>query len=123
MEISNSANRYDILELCIQVAKAKGVIVAEELSLLQQISRLLDVDFNRCRQMMEKSISNELMQMENTEVLLGVTAEMPAEEARHRLNQEYRKWNARVTNIDPQIRSQADNMLKFIAEARKNLVK
>jgi len=38
------------------------------------------------------------------------------------LNKEYAKWNARVTNTDPQVRTQADQMLGLIAEARSQYV-
>jgi hypothetical protein len=38
------------------------------------------------------------------------------------LNKEYSKWSARVTNTDPEIQSQADQMLKLIAEARSNYI-
>jgi hypothetical protein len=34
------------------------------------------------------------------------------------LNEEYRRWNARVTNADAKIREQAANMLDIIAQAR-----
>jgi len=34
------------------------------------------------------------------------------------LNKEYSKWNSRVTNADPGIQSQADQMLRLITEAR-----
>jgi hypothetical protein len=34
------------------------------------------------------------------------------------LNKEYSKWNSRVTNADPDIQTQADQMLTLIAEAK-----
>ena len=50
--------------------------------------------------------------------LLGIAPEMDEETFRKRLNEEYRKWNARVTHPDAQIRGQADQILTLIAEIR-----
>jgi hypothetical protein len=46
---------------------------------------------------------------------------MGRENTRRQLNRYYRKWNSRVTNADPEIQAQADQMLKLIAEARSQL--
>lgn len=51
-------------------------------------------------------------------LLLGVHQELSAEDLRRRLTEEYRKWNARVTHLDPHIRMQADVILTLIAEIR-----
>ena len=56
------------------------------------------------------------------EVILGVSSDMGKEKTREQLNKEYIKWNSRVTSSDPAIQSQADEMLKLIAEARRQYV-
>jgi hypothetical protein len=43
---------------------------------------------------------------------------MDEQSFRKRLNEEYRKWNARVTHPDPQIRRHADEILTLIATIR-----
>jgi hypothetical protein len=48
---------------------------------------------------------------------------MDKEDTCRQLSQEYRKWNARVTNYDPEIQVQAEYMLKLIAKARNQYVK
>jgi hypothetical protein len=45
---------------------------------------------------------------------------MSREKVRQHLNKEYSKWNSRVTNSDPDIQNQADQMLSLIAEARSH---
>ena len=52
------------------------------------------------------------------QAILGVSADMDEQKTREQLNREYRKWIARVTSSDPEIQSQADQMIKLIAEAR-----
>jgi len=122
VEIAPAAQRYDILELCLRVAQANGVVAAEELGLLKKLANWLEVDTEKFRAMMERVLPVGMHEVEDTEVILGVTSDMSEEQTRQRLNREYRKWNARVTNFDPGIRSQADYMLNLIAEARSERI-
>jgi hypothetical protein len=59
-----------------------------------------------------------MFESENIETLLGMTSDMDEEQKKQLLTKQYRKWNSRITNINPNIRSQADYMLKLIAEKR-----
>ena len=82
----------------------------------------LEIDSDKFRTMMEKIIPIEMLEVKDVESILGVTSDMDEERTRAHLNKEYVKWNARVTNTNPEIQSQADQMLKFIAEARTQYV-
>jgi tellurite resistance protein len=113
-----AAERYVILELCLNVAKASGVISSEEIYFLKKLAGWLQVDMERFRSMAEKIIPASMHQTQDNEVVLGITEEMTKEQARQHLNKEYRKWNARVTNTDPEIQCQADHMLDLIAQTR-----
>ena len=121
VELAPVSDRYDILDLCLQVARAKGTAAAEELTVLKYIATWLEVDMDRFREMMEKLLPVNIHQVKNTEVILGITPNMGRENTRRQLNRYYRKWNSRVTNADPEIQAQADQMLKLIAEARSQL--
>ena len=122
VEISPIGDRYDILDLCLHVAQANGLVVAEELAILKNLASWLEVDMNSFRAMMEKTLPVGMHQVKDVEVTLGVTSDMSREKTRKQLNQEYSKWNSRVTSSDPQIQAQADQMLKLIAEARSEYV-
>lgn len=122
-EIVPLSNRYDILDLCLRVAVVNGSVISDELKLLKDIAGWLEISAEKFRIMMEKIIPIEMLDTEDTETILGVTSEMTGEKARAHLNKEYAKWNSRVTNIDPKIQSQADQMLKLIAEARTQYAK
>lgn len=112
------AARYDVLELCLRVAQANGVATVEELTLLKKLASWLEIDTNRFRSMMEKILPANIHEVEDVEIILGVTPNMSEDETRQHLNKEYRKWNARVTNFDPEIQTRADHMLNFITKAR-----
>ena len=121
-EFAPLAVRYDILDLCLHVAGANGVVTAEELGLLKNLADWLEVDTDRFREMMGKILPVGMHEVKDLELMLGLSSDMSRNETRQRLNREYRKWNARVTNSDPEIRMQADSMLDFIAKARTEYV-
>jgi len=125
MQIAKSAplaERYDIMELCLYVSRATGSVTAQEMNLLKSLAQWLELDTDRFRRMVEKILPVSMHQVNDMEVTLGVTVDMDREMTRRQLNREYSKWNARVTNSDPEIQTQADKMLKLIAEARSEYV-
>ncbi len=122
VEIAPATGRYDVLDLCLHAAKANGTVVIEELEFLRNLANWLEIDGEKFRTMMEKVIPIEMHQVRDVESILGVTSDMNEDKTRAHLNKEYVKWNARVTNTNPEIQSQADQMLKLIAEARAQYV-
>lgn len=122
VDIAPLSERYDILDLCLQVARAKGTVAAEELTVLKYIATWLEVDMDRFRTMMEKVLPVNIHQVKDAKVVLGLSCDMSTEKTRRQLNKEYGKWNSRVTNADPEIQAQADQMLRLIAEARSQYV-
>ncbi len=122
VQLASPGQRYDIMELCLQVAAADNRASREELEILKAFSHWLDLDIDRFRHMVETMLPLHMHEVQDAELILGICQGMTAEQSRHRLNLEYRKWNARVTNPDPNVQSQADQMLSLIAEARNQFV-
>ncbi len=122
VEIALMAERYDILELCMRVAGAGGSVHTEEVELLKDLAIWLEVDAERFHEMADEMLPASMHEVEDMEFILGVNSNMSAEEARQRLNREYRKWNARVTSPDAEVKEQADHMLNLIAEARAECI-
>ncbi|MFB0554780.1 MAG: tellurite resistance TerB family protein [Phycisphaerae bacterium] len=122
VEIAPLAVRYDILNLCLHVVQANSSVTQEELTVLKDLANWLEIDMDKFREMVEKVLPVDMHEVLDIETILGVTSDMSKEKARRHLNKEYSKWSARVTNPDPEIQSQADQMLKLIAEARSQYV-
>jgi tellurite resistance protein len=116
--IAPVAQRYDIMELCLYVAQSKGSVTPEELAVLKNMAAWLDIDSERFHEMMEKVLPIDMHEVRDIETILGISSDMSKEKVRQHLNKEYSKWNSRVTNADPGIQNQADQMLNLIAEAR-----
>jgi hypothetical protein len=121
-QIAEQGQRYDILELCLRVAGANGQVFGEELKLLQQLGLWLEVDKDIYQEMQEKILPVTMHNAADADSVLGLGEEVSREEAQGLLNKEFRKWNSRVTNSDPEIRKQADHMLNLIAHARNQYV-
>jgi len=123
VETAPPAQRYEVLDLCMRVVQAEGVASRQKIAALKNLAGWLEVDADRFRTMMEKILPAGIYQVDDIEVVLGINSDMDEEKARQQLNREYRKWSARVISSDPQVQTQADYMLKFIAEARTAYVK
>ncbi len=121
-DIAPLAQRCDIIELCMNVARADDAVAPEELALLNNMAAWLRIEDERFRTMMAKILPVTLHQVKDAQVVLGLNTAMTKDETRKKLNKEYSKWNSRVTNTDPEIQTQADQMLKFIADARNAYV-
>jgi len=114
--------RESILNLCLHVAQANGSVTSEELTLLKDLASWLEIESDKFREMVQKVVPVDMYEVMDIETILGVTSDMNKEKARLRLNKEYSKWSARVTNADPEIQSQADQMLQLIADARSQYI-
>lgn len=121
-EIAPLAYRYDIIELCLNTVEAKGFVTARQLGLLKDIASWLQVNMARFRQMLERLAPAATLQVQDAELLFGLSDQMDTGQSLGQLNQEYRKWNARVTSVDPDVQNQAEQMLDLITQARSQYV-
>lgn len=113
-----ASDRYDVLDLCIKVAAGTDCLSTQQVKLLKLYSQWLQLDSQRFRTMVEKYLPIDAGQPQNIELLLGITSEMPAEQVQQLLTEEFRKWNSRITNQNPDIRKRADKMLRLITDQR-----
>ena len=110
------------MDLCLCVVQANGVATLKELTLLNNLARWLEVDGTRFRSMVEKILPVCMHEVEDIEVILDISPDKSKNQTRRQLNEEFRKWNARVTNFDSKIQVQAGHMLKLITDARSKYI-
>lgn len=113
-----NTDRFFAIELALQTAAFDGVVSKDCLEKLFQVGHMLEIQQDRFLSIAQKILLSSHCQIEDPSQLLGITSEMDSDSFRKRLNEEYRKWNARVTHPDAQIRTQADRILTLIAEIR-----
>lgn len=113
-----NTDRFFAIELALQTVGRDGVVSKEHLEKLFQASEMLEIQHDRFLSIAQKLLLSSDCQVEDPSQLLGINSDMDDDSFRKQLNEEYRKWNARVTHPDAQIRGQADQILTLIAEIR-----
>lgn len=123
MEIGESAQKYEAIELCFDIMAADGVAEPSELKTIHSISEALELDWpevERLRDQRLLGLSKPLNQAEDLETIVGIDKSWPKDKIKKHLSREFQKWNGRVTSLEegPE-RDTAQQMLDSISEARK----
>jgi len=113
-----NADCFFAIELALQTAGLDGVVSRENLEKLFLASQMLEIQHDRFLSIAQKRLLSPDCRIEEPSQLLGITSDMDDESFRKQLNEEYRKWNARVTHPDALIRRQAEQTLTLIAKIR-----
>ena len=124
--VSSEAEKYELFEVCLRVASADGSAGEDELNIIDEIAEALELNRKKFQSMIEKELPVTIHALKSTandggnkhEKMLGITPDMSSEEIKKHLRKEYTKWNSRVSNNDPAIREQAEEMIKIISELR-----
>ena len=118
--IATEGEKFELFQMCLDVAQADGEADESELTIVHEIANLLKLDQNQFRKMIEKTLPITIHSTQvSDEALLGLTENMTDKEAKKHLREQYKKWNARVASSDSDIREQAEKMIHLIAETRK----
>lgn len=112
------ADRLTAVDLALQTAALYPALTSRQEEGLWAIAETLGVSRDRFLVLCQKRLLTDNCSYERWRLLLGVRDPISPEDLLQRLNEEYRKWNARVTHPDPQIRRQADIILSLIADVR-----
>ena len=110
------------VELALQVFAAGTEITTEQFSNLAEVADKLQVKQSRFLALCQKILLFSECKILAPSLLFGIAESMDENVFLSKLNAEYRKWNARVTHPDEEIRSQADKMLCLIAELRSRRI-
>lgn len=120
--IAANQQRRDILQLCMYVAKATGIVTEDKFNTLCDIADRLEIDAEQFFAMTERFLPPDICRVKDIGMLVGITSDMSKDEAREQLNKQYKKWSSRVTNFNPEVRQHAASMLKYIAKARNEYI-
>jgi hypothetical protein len=114
----DQADKDSALELSLGTSACCRMISDKRFRWLIEAAKLLNIRSDRFLVQAQKAFLTAGCILERPSTLAGIEPSMQHEQVIKRLNEEYRKWNARVTHPDPQIRLQADRMLTLIADLR-----
>ncbi len=117
--IASEGDKYELFQLCLDVAKADGEADTKELEIINEIADYIDLDEKQFRSMIEKSLPIHIHTGKQApEQVIGITSSMSNDEIQKHLRVAFKKWNAVVAHNDAEKREQAEEMLKIITELR-----
>jgi len=121
--IASEGEKFELFQLCLDVAQADGEADEAELKIVYDIADYIKLDRSQFRSMIEKTLPVTIHTSEaNADKLLDIDSSMTNKEIKKYLREQYKKWNARVSSKDVKIREQAEKMINLIAEARKKYI-
>jgi tellurite resistance protein len=123
---SEPADRYEGIELCLDVMAADGRAEATELELIRKVASVLELDFDELEKMKDQRMVGVTLQVSETsdtnalESALGIDAKWPPERIREHLREQFKTWNARLNTVNSgEERANVQAHLDLIAQARK----
>ena len=124
--IADKAEKFEVIELCMDVMAADGSAHESEMKLIWSISDALGVDRKEVELLKDKKVLNLDVQAgvekQSAESILGIDPSWPISRKKQVLREEFAKWNARIEGLkDASEKAKAQQMLDLIAEARNQL--
>jgi tellurite resistance protein len=122
-ENASMADKYDALELCLDVMSADGKADENELQYIEKISKNIGIDYNEITKLKERRMLDlELPSAEEADVdkTLGINPSWTKEEKKKHVMSLYRKYNGRINSAkDEQQKKNAQTMLDLCGRAMK----
>lgn len=106
------------LELCFEMMALSAQTDAQAEAAIWQMAEILQIRQQDILTLAQKRFLESANPQAQWRLLLGLREPIDPETLRRHLTEEYRRWNARVTNHDPRVRQNAETMLSLIAALR-----
>ncbi len=119
---ASKGQKYLAIELMLNVASSDDKLAAEEEKFINKIAITTGVDLKTFKDMKNKIVAKvgKLDLSEKpSEDTFGITDDMDDKEKCKILRKEYTKWNSQTTQRDPKRKKRAKEMVKIIANLRK----
>ncbi|MDG2229564.1 MAG: tellurite resistance TerB family protein [Gammaproteobacteria bacterium] len=117
------ADKYDVLELCLDVMSSDGKADQEELAFIEEISKHIGIDYKEITKLKERRLLDlELPEAETADVdkALDIDPSWSQDEKKKHIMKLYRKYNGRINSAkDENQKKSAQSMLDLCAEAIK----
>ena len=128
-KISSTVEKYNLIELCLDVMAADGVADVNELKIIREISQKIDIDYDEMTKLKDRRLvnldpviktSNLGLDEKNLEESLGIKPTWDIERKKKYILNEFSKWNGRMSSLkEGKEKINAQNKLALLAELRK----
>ena len=119
---ASKSQKYLAIELMLNVASSDSKLAKEEEQFVNKIAKSIGINLNTFKEMKNKVIANvdKIDFAEKpSESSFGITDDMDDAEKMKILRKEYTKWNGQTNHKDPKKKKRAKEMVKIIADLRK----
>ena len=121
--IGSKADKFDLIELCLDVMAADGEADKEELNQISKIADMVGVSYDEINKMKDKrfvKLNPNAASNASAEETLGIDPSWSKEKINAHILDQYSKWNGRLNSLpEGKERDNAQKMLDLIAKARK----
>lgn len=122
-EIGEKSVKYEVIELCFDIAAASGGATSDDLRSVRQIASSFGLKLEEIEKIRDQKIVGIVGGISNQasiEEVLGIEADWSPEQIKRHLRDEFQKWNNRISTLpEGSERESAQQMLDLIAKARK----
>jgi len=119
---ASKGQKYLAIELMLNVASSDDKLAAEEEKFINKIAKTTGIDLKTFKDMKNKIVAKvdklDLSEKPSEETF-GITEDMDDKEKCKILRKEYTKWNSQTTQRDLKRKKRAKEMVKIIADLRK----
>ncbi len=120
--VASKTQKYTAMQLLLDISSADGRLSKEEDSFINKIAKTTGINLSTFKEMKNKVIANvENIDLSEkpSEESFGLTDDMDDVEKMKILRKEYTKWNGQTNHKDPKKKKRAKEMVKIIADLRK----
>ena len=121
-DVASKTQKYTAIQLLLDISSADGRLSKEEDSFINKIAKTTGINLNTFKEMKNKVIAkvdNIDLSEKPSEESFGLTDDMDDVEKMKILRKEYTKWNGQTNHKDPKKKKRAKEMVKIIADLRK----
>ena len=119
---ASKSQKYLAIQLMLDIASSDSKLSSEEDALINKIAKTTGIDLATFKEMKNKvvaSVDKIEMSEKPSEESFGITSDMDDKEKCKVLRKEYTKWNAQTNHKEVKRRKRAKEMVKIIANLRK----
>ena len=121
-DVASKSQKYTAMQLLLDISGADGTLSKEEDVFINKIAKTTGINLSTFKEMKDKVIANvdniDLSEKPSEESF-GLTEDMDNAEKMKILRKEYTKWNEQTNHKDVKKKKRAKEMVKIIADLRK----
>jgi len=121
-DVASKSQKYTAMQLLLDISGADGTLSNEEDVFINKIAKTTGINLSTFKEMKNKIIANvdniDLSEKPSEESF-GITEDMDDPEKCKVLRKEYTKWNGQTNHKDTKKKKRAKEMVKIIANLRK----